>query len=173
MTVTRRLALIGVGAASAATLLGAGPALAHRLARTETELRIDADGRVSVIHVYHLQDVQSALYKAGLIAGPDLSSLRARAQLANYTQGRFRLYECDAPVNLSIIGAEIEGGHVYVYQEGQLFLPSNTVDRARLTLDASMLRDLLVGQSNSVNVIRNGETRTIEFSGDDGIKEIG
>lgn len=148
-----------------AALTVAAPAQTHRLARTETEIRITDDGAVSVIHVYHLQDAQSALFQAKLIDQPDLSSLRARAKLALYTQERFAIAAGDVTVPLEIIGAEIEGDSVYIYQEGQ-------IGDGTLTIDARMLRDLIKNQSNSVNIVRNDQTTTLEFLGDDGPKQV-
>jgi len=141
------------------------PAFAHRLARTETEVRIAPDGAVSVVHVYHLQDAQSALFQANMIDVPDLSSLRARAKLALYTQEHFGIAAGGVAAPLEIIGAEIEGDSVYVYQEGH-------IGDGALSIDARMLRDLLKTQSNSVNIIQDGKTTTLDFSGDDGPKQV-
>jgi hypothetical protein len=157
---SRRIVIGGIAALAVAV-----PASAHRLARTETEIRITPDGAVSVIHVYHLQDAQSALFQAGIIAKPDLSSLRARAKLALYTQDRFAIAANGIPATLDIIGAEIEGDSVYVYQDG-------VIGAGRLSIDARMLRDLLKAQSSSVNIIRDGKTLTLDFSGDDGPKQV-
>ncbi|MEM7730350.1 MAG: DUF6702 family protein [Pseudomonadota bacterium] len=159
--IDRRLVLAGCCAAAFAP-----KAFAHRAARTETELRIEADGTVGVIHVYHLQDAQDALYKAGLIDRPDLTPLRARARLALYTRRHFSLSEGGEPVDLDVIGAEIEGDNVYVYQEGRL-----TGDGA-LVVMANMLRELMHDQTNSVNVVRNGRTQTLDFRGEDGPKPV-
>lgn len=162
---TRRIVIGGIAALSFAV-----PTLAHRLARTETEIRIADDGAISVVHVYHLQDAQSALFQAKLIDQPDLSSLRARAKLALYTQERFAVAAGDGPVPLDIIGAEIEGDSVYIYQEGQI--QEDQIGDGTLTIDARMLRDLIKNQSNSVNILRYDQTMTLEFSGDDGSKQV-
>jgi len=157
---TRRVILGGIAATMAAA-----PSFAHRLARTETEVRISPDGTIAVIHVYHLQDAQSALFHAGLIDQPDLSSLRARAKLALYTERNFAVAAGDVSATLEIIGAEIEGDSVYIYQEGQ-------IGGGPLTVDARMLRDLIKTQSNSVNIVQGGQTITLDFSGDDGPKQV-
>lgn len=157
---TRRIVIGGIAALSVAV-----PAYGHRLARTETEIRIAPDGAVTVVHVYHLQDAQSALFQAGLIDQPDLSSLRARAKLALYTQQRFAIAANGVPTPLEIIGAEIEGDSVYIYQDGQ-------IGDGVLSIDARMLRDLIKTQSNSVNVVRDSQTLTLDFSGDDGPKQV-
>lgn len=152
--------LCGVGA-----FCWAGPAWAHRLARTESDVTISQKGDVSIVHVYHLQDAQSALFQAGLIDRPDLGSLRARAQLALYTEANFTLAVSGTPVALDLIGAEIQGDSAYVYQEGH-------ISDGALSIDARMLRSLLKGQSNSVNIVRDGQTVTLDFSGDDGPKPV-
>ena len=156
---TRRAVMAG------ATAFAAVPALAHRLARTETDVRIAEDGTVGVTHVYHLQDAQSALFEAGLIDAPDLGSLRAQARLALYTEEHFALLVDGRPSPLSIVGAEIEGDSVFVYQEG-------SVAPGPLSVKAGMLRDLLERQINSVNVVRGGRTVTLDFKGDDGVKAL-
>ena len=143
----------------------AGPALAHRLARSETEIRIADDGAVRVIHTLHLQDAQDALYRAGIIDAPDLGSLRNRARLALYTEERFALSVDGTAAPLELIGAEIEGDSVFVYQEGRL-------GPGALTVRNGVLRDLLARQINSVNVMRAGRTVTLEFRGDDGVKAV-
>jgi hypothetical protein len=157
---SRRIVLGGIAAFGAAV-----PALAHRLERTESEIRITPDGAISVIHVYHLQDAQSALFQAGIIAQPDLSPLRARAKLALYTQDHFTVAADGVPAKLDIIGAEIEGDKVYVYQDG-------VITDGALSVDARMLRDLIKAQSNSVNIVRGGKTLTLDFKGDDGPKQV-
>lgn len=157
---TRRFVIGGIAAITAAV-----PAYGHRLARTETDIRIAPDGAVTVVHVYHLQDAQSALFRAGLIDQPDLSSLRARAKLALYTQKQFDIAANGVSAPLEIISAEIEGDSVYVYQEGY-------IGEGALTIDARMLRDFIKRQSNSVNITRNGQTVTLDFTGDDGPKQV-
>ena len=128
-------------------------------------MTISSNDEVSIVHVYHLQDAQSALFKIGLIDRPDLGSLRARAQLALYTEASFTLAEGGVPIELEIIGAEIQGDSAYVYQQG-------LIGNGALSVDARMLRSLLKGQSNSVNIVRGGTTVTLDFSGDDGPKPV-
>lgn len=161
---TRRAVLAG-GLALMASPAIPVRAWAHRLARSETDVRIADDGAVRVTHVLHLQDAQDALYKAGLIERPDLGSLRARAKLALYTEERFALLVNGVEAPLELVGAEIEGDSVFVYQEGQ-------VGEGALLVRNSVLRDLMHGQINSVNVVRGGKTVTLEFRRDDGVKLI-
>ncbi|MGB6229304.1 MAG: DUF6702 family protein [Litorimonas sp.] len=159
---TRRVVL-----GSLAAVCVARPALAHRSKRTETEVRIEPDGTVGVTHVYHAQDAQDVLYATGILSRPDISTLRARAKLALYTADQFALMSGDVPVELSIVGAEIIGQNVYVYQSGTVSDAS-----APLAVSATMFREHVGDQTNSVNIVRNGETSTLDFRGDDGWKAV-
>ena len=151
----------------AALLALPGPALAHRVARTETELRIAPDGRISVIHAIHAQDAQDALFEAGLIKRPDIGTLENRARLALHVAERFLLFADEAPVPLELLGAELEGKTVYIYQEGEG--PADS----RYKLASFILSDLVPGMVNSVNVVRDGETRTLDFRQGESAKTIG
>lgn len=157
---TRRSATAGL-----LSIAFVSPAFAHRLARTESEVRISEGGTIGVIHVYHLKDAQTALFEAGLISSPDMDSLKARAILSLYTQDKFTLSFGDIPSKLAIIDAQIEGDSIYVYQEGQ-------AGEGPLTVDARMLRDLIPSQRNSVNIIRGGNIITVDFALDDGPKSV-
>ncbi|MEL6687087.1 MAG: DUF6702 family protein [Pseudomonadota bacterium] len=150
---------------AAGTFAYISPAFAHRLARTETEVRVQADGKIEVTHIYHVHDVQRAFFEAGLIDSPDLTPLEARARLALHTRDHFKLRSADGDITLDIIDAEIIGHHAYLYQEG---IASGPID----SVSATMLRDLISTQINSVNLIIDGETTTLDFSGTDGSKRI-
>ena len=154
------------GAMNIALLSTAAPVWAHRLARTETEVTFKDDGSVAVIHSYHVQDVQDALYAAQTIESPDMGSLRNRAKLALYTEQTFSLKIDDQAIPLEIVGAEVAGATVYVYQEAQ------NVPSGKVSIEATMLRELIKGQQNSVNVEIDGETQTLDFKGDDGMKSL-
>ena len=160
---TRRAAILG----GAALLALPGPVLAHRVARTETELRIADDGSVSVIHAIHAQDAQDAMFAAGLIERPDIGTLENRARLALHVAERFDISINEAPIALELLGAELEGKTVFVYQEGADAFPGE------LRVHAAMLRDLVPAIRNSVNVVMGGRTATVDFTGDDGAKCIG
>ena len=140
-------------------------AQAHRLARAETEVRVRPDGTVDVTHIYHVHDVQRAFFDAGLINSPDLAPLEARARLALHTQDHFKLESTEGDIQLDVIDAEIIGHHAYVYQEGRLTGSLKSVS-------ADMLRTLIPSQINSVNLIIDGRTTTLDFSGTDGSKPI-
>ncbi len=143
-------------------------ALAHKQKTTLSTVEWnEKDGMLYVIHRYHLHDAESALAARGIIHKPDLTSLRARAQLALYTQDKFSLFAAGKVVELQILGAETEGRTVYVYQEAKL-------DKApsELTVSASMLREIIPGQLNNVDVTLSENIRSVQFKDGDGPKKV-
>ena len=150
---------------SGAACFIAAPASAHRSKRSETVIRIGDEGALEITHVFHIQDAQDALFAAGIIDKPDIGSLKARAQLSLYTADRFGIQTGDQWARLNILDAEVRGSSIYVYQTGQL-------GHGALSVKADMLRDLIPGHRISVNVVENNITRTLEFSGDDGVKSL-
>jgi len=140
---------------------------AHRAARTETEVTLYDDGRIDVIHLMHTDDTKRALFDVGILDKPDLLGLKARAKVALYVESHFSIFANDTPVELEVIGAEIEGPNFYVYQQGHTDAPAKDI-----SLEASMMRELIHSQTNSVNIKHGGETYSLDFRGRDGRKHI-
>ncbi len=161
---TRRAALFSLALMSAAVVsLGAAKsAAAHDAPRVETEVTHHADGRLDVTHVLQLSAAQRLLHKNGVIASNDISGLRARAQVALYTSERFELIADKAVIPLEILGADIGGGHLYVYQTGQLAALPKTWSAKN-----AILRDLSPRFDNVINLPTKDGIRSIVFSGSD------
>jgi len=135
-------------------------ALAHDAARVETEVSHTAEGVVEVVHVLQLSAAQRLLFKAQVIEKNDMTGLRARAQAALYSSERFDLLADGKSIPLEIVGAEVEGGHLYVYQTGKLEALPETWSASN-----KILRDLSPRFDNHVNVPTQDGIRTIVFSG--------
>ncbi len=165
MTFTKRdfLAATAAGFCLSAAL----PASAHRAARTETEVTLYEDGRIDIIHLMHTDDTQRALYETGLLEKPDLLSLKARAKAALYVSEHFAIFANDKAIELELIGAEIEGHNYYIYQQGR-----TNASLEQLAIEASMLRELIDTQTNSVNIKANRQTYSLDFKNRDGRKTI-
>lgn len=143
-------------------------AFAHKQKTTLSTVEWNAsDGMLYVIHSYHLHDAETALAAKGIIKKPDLTSLRSRARLALYTQEKFSLFADGKDIELDILGAETEGRTVYVYQEARL-------DKApsELIISASMLREIIPGQLNNVDVTLREDIRSVQFKDGDGPKKV-
>jgi len=151
-TVLTAFCFVGISAAA--------PVAAHDAPRVETVVKLSAAGELDVTHTLQLSAAQRLLFKAGVIDKNDMTGLRARAQAALYASERFELNANGDPIELEILGAEIGGGHLYIYQTGNLAaLPDSWSARN------SILRDLSPRFDNVVNVPTTEGIRTIVFSG--------
>ena len=157
-----RRALLRLTALFAVSFAAATPALAHDAPRVETEVTLSPAGDLDVTHVLQLSAAQRLLFKAGVIGKNDLTGLRARAEAAIYSAERFELKADGEAIPLDILGAEVGGGHLYIYQTGALSdLPETWSARN------AILRDLSPRFDNVINVPTTGGIRTIVFSGSD------
>lgn len=159
---TRRGTFAALSLLATATVVFASPAAAHDAPRVETEVSHRADGQLEVVHVLQLSAAQRLLHKAGIIESNDISGLRARAQAAIYSSKRFDLFADDVLVPLEILGAEVGGGHLYIYQTGTLATLPKTWSARN-----AILRDLSPRFDNVINVPTANGTQSIVFSGTD------
>jgi len=154
---TRRSAFLGT---IALTIWAAMPVAAHDAPRVETEITQSENHTLEIVHVLQLSSAQRLLHKAGIIKTNDITGLQARARAAIYSADRFDLYADNKKLPLEILGAEIEGGHLYIYQTSSLqTLPKNWSARN------AILRDLSPRFDNIVNVPTADGVRTIVFGG--------
>lgn len=170
LTVGRRriLALAGAG-----LLLGAAPmARAHRAKAALTLVRFNrTSGVLEVEHTLHAHDAEMALNQIAKLSTPDLSQLDDRARLALYVEARFALTPPGGPsLALKLLGAELDGEEVRVYQEMPMTAPP-----AKLSVRNMILRDVFPVQINQVNFDLYGDPariRTLTFLGGDGEKDV-
>ncbi len=144
-------------------------ALAHRRKRAVSTIEWDTSKKLlQVTHELHLHDAEQGLNRLGKIANPDLSPLRARAQLALYVQEHFKISEQNGKnIPLEIIGAEVDSTYVYIYQEVELqHVPQ------KLQIKNSILQDIYIDQTNLVNVILGEDLNSLIFVAGDKAKQI-
>ncbi len=123
-------------------------------------------GNVEIIHRLHTHDAELGIITALGDRGLTLDKLDGRAQLALYVERRFVVAELmdddiGAPLAFELIGAELDGEFVLVYQEYEDELP------ARIAIRNEILRDVFPEQVNHVNIATTGSVRSLTFSGDD------
>jgi len=147
----------------AAVLLGllALPTLAHRAPGSLSTIEWNpATGRTEVVHRLHSHDAELGV---GEILGlPQLSvqSVTGRAHVALYVEERFLIETESGPLALELVGAELAGDYLLVYQEWPGRLP------AGIRLRDDLLRDAFPDQVNQVNIDDDGSVRTLVFAGD-------
>jgi len=142
---------------------------AHRQRRALTTIKWNERTHVlEITHALHLHDAEQALTRLGNLEAPDLTPLRARAQLALYTKKHFKLTDMDnTAIEATILGAEIESGYAYVFLEaGIKKKPSG------LIITDTILQDIFVDQVNVVNIDFGGDTKTATFLIGDKAKKL-
>lgn len=166
---SRRHILLG-GAGLITGTLFSSSAFAHRERFTLTQIIWSPDSAsLDITHSYHLHDAETALAEIGVLAKPDLLSLKAKARLALYTAENFSLRNAmdDSPIPLELIGAENEGRTSYVYQQAFLAAPPD-----KLWVDCRMFRGVVAEQINNVDVNYGNGVNSLLFRGDDPAKIV-
>ena len=150
-----------------AALCVAALAFAHRMPGSISTVKRGASGdTIEIIHRLHTHDAELGVAATLGKRNVSLETLVDRAQLALYVEERFLIAEyangkIGNRLALELIGAEVDGEFVLVYQEFAGELP------VEIAIRDSILRDVFPGQVNHVNVAIGGEVRSVTFSGDD------
>lgn len=162
--------MVGRWCASLAALLAglclAGNAWAHRLPESLTTVEYNpASGSVEIVHRLHRHDAEQVMIALIDQPGVSLADLAVQARLALYVESRFAIApwvdgEPGEPLTLNLVGAQLEGDHVLVFQDWPGRLPGNVAVRD------DILRDYFPDQFNKVNITTAGGVRTLEFRGD-------
>ncbi|MDH4047990.1 MAG: hypothetical protein OEW68_06305 [Gammaproteobacteria bacterium] len=144
-------------------------ATAHRAKSGLTTIEFNAtSGLLEIVHSLHWHDAELGL--AEVTGDPQLSlvALEARARLALYVEERFALADGKSgeKLPLVLVGAELSGDYVLIYQELDSALP------ALLAVRHDVLRDVIPEQVNQLNLLLGDAVQTLTFSGDDGWKTI-
>lgn len=122
-------------------------------------------GMIEVVHTIPLHDAEHALRQQGKSGADILGAAESRRAFARYAAERFSIAAGAREVELTLLGTEINGASLLVYQEG----PSPGVG-TELTIQAQVLTDVWLRQVNSVNVGRGTSPETLVFRGGDGSK---
>lgn len=153
----RRRAIIAVAALGLALT-----ASAHREPGSLTSIEWnETSGKTEIIHRLHSHDAELGI--GAILDRPDLSvlDLAGRAYIALYVEERFHIAGGDGELPLTLIGAELEGDHILVYQEYAGQLPG--IFRIR----DDILRDAYPTQINQVNIEDGNTTHSLLFADED------
>ena len=114
---------------------------------------------LEVVHRVHEHD--AALLVAQITDTPaDLTTLETQARFALYVASHFSLsINAIGTAELEVVGAELKGKHILVYQQLEL---SHPVDQ--LELGTNILMELYSDQIHLVNLDIPGIKRTLEFN---------
>lgn len=137
-------------------------ASAHREPGSLTTIEFNAEtGRTEIVHRLHSHDAELGI--GTILDRPGISTLdvEGRAYIALYVEERFHIAVSDGQLELELIGAELEGHHILVYQEYAGPLP------ASIRVRNDILRDAYPAQINQVNVQDGDSTYSLMFADGD------
>lgn len=138
-------------------------AFAHRMPGSLSTIKTNpASGTIEIIHRLHNHDAEQGIVTVLGDRSITLEQLVGRAHLALYVEERFIIAaivdgKIGAPLELELIGAELDGEYVLVYQELKGALP------AEIAVRNDILRDVFPEQVNQVNIATAGEVRSLTF----------
>ena len=121
---------------------------------------------VEIIHRLHRHDAEQAMIQVIAEPGVDLMEVAVQARLALYAEAHFQIARVvdgqpGQALGLELVGAELDGDYVLIYQEYPGHLPSEIAVRD------DILRDLFPEQVNRVNITTATGTKTLVFKADD------
>ena len=137
-------------------------AFAHRAPGSMTTIEWNpATERTEIIHRLHSHDAELGV--GAILDMSDLSvlDLEGRVYIALYVEERFRIADDDGDLRLALVGAELAGDHVLVFQEWSGRLP------AKFRVYDGILRDVYPTQINQVNIDDGGTVHSLAFADDD------
>jgi hypothetical protein len=146
-----------------AALLLAHPAAAHahqqKIAISTVEHN-PRSGMLEVVHRIILHDAEHALQALGQDAPDIINDLDSRRAFARYVAERFTLETGGGgPIALTLLGTEIEGRSLLVYQEGKSPGPG-----AELRVNSQIMTDVWFKQENRVNLGGGTVVETLVFT---------
>jgi len=143
------------------TILVAASVSAHQLKVSISSVTfVTRNSTVEVIHRFYSHDAEHALSSLTGHHVDILQDGQAQQVFGRYVSEHFQLSgEAGAELPLSLVGVELEGDFIWVYQEMPIPKPLN-----ELSVSNSVLLDVMPGQVNTVNVECAGELDTLVFS---------
>jgi len=154
--------------ACAATIFVAAFAFAHRMPGSLSTIKPNVNsGVIEVIHRLHIHDAELGMVVLTGERDLTLDQLAGRARLALHVEEQFSIApvvdgEIGSRLPLELIGAELDGEFVLVYQQYDGNLPAD------IAISDTILSDVFPGQINHVNVATGDEIRSLTFSEDAG-----
>ena len=144
-------------------LLLAVPAAAHQQKVTISSIAHNPrSGMLEVVHRVPLHDAEHALRSQGASAPDVVGDVESRRAFAQYVARRFSVKKGEKSIALTLLGSEIEGGRLLVYQEAPSPGPGSEV-----MVHAQILTEVWSRQENRVNIGTGTTVETLIFSSGD------
>lgn len=135
---------------------------AHREPGSLTTIKWnEAVGNTEIIHRLHAHDAEMGIGAVMNLPNLSVLDLEGRANIALYVEERFHIFGNDGSLALDLVGAELSGNYLLVYQDFAGRLP------AKIRIRDDILRDAYPAQINQVNIKDGQLTHSLIFADDD------
>lgn len=150
-------------------LLVCGPALAHQKKEAITRVIFnERTGSIEVIHRFLLHDAEHAVKQIFGGKADIIGSEKTQKDFSRYIMDRFKMADASGKeFTLQTVGYEVEGKHIWVYQETPI-----RADIKGLQIIHNALRDVWPKQVNLVNIERRKKIQSLLFAGKADILEV-
>ena len=154
-------------------IAGAGalwaPASAHQQKAAIIQILFnERSGSLEVAHRFYLHDGEEAVQE---LYGPEADIIKSedtRLRFALEVTREFALWDsADRPIDLELLGYEMEGGFFWIYQEAV-----GELDHDLLVVKHEALRRIWPEQINTVNIEGKGPLQTLMFDGHEPIQFV-
>lgn len=135
---------------------------AHREPGSLTTIKWnETSAKTEIVHRLHSHDAELGI--GAVLNNPRLSvlNLEGRAYISLYVEQRFHIAGHDGELDLDLIGAELAGDYILIYQEYAARLPD------KISVRDGILRDAYPAQINQVNIEDGKATHSLTFADDD------
>ena len=146
-----------------------GPALAHQKKEAITRVIFnERTGSIEVIHRFLLHDAEHAVKQIFGGKADIIGSRQTQKDFSEYIMDRFKMADAAGKeLTLQTVGYEVEGKHIWVYQETPI-----RKDLEGLQIIHDALRDIWPKQVNLVNIERKKKIQSLLFTGQTGILDV-
>lgn len=136
-------------------------AMAHRAPGSLTNIKWnETSKRTEFVHRLHVHDAEVGVSASLGMSGLSVGKIEDRAHIALYVEEHFQVRSGDRSLPLELVGAELSGDFILVYQEYPGRLPETVLIRDNI------LRDAFPRQVNQVNIEDSGAIHSLVYSED-------
>jgi len=137
--------------------------MAHRAPGSLTTIKWNEEsGRTEVIHRLHTHDAELGVGEFRDIPDLSVEDVEGRAHIALYVEKHFHIKSDEKALPLELVGAELSGNYILVYQEFPDRLPQS------ILIHDSILRETFPTQMNQVNIEDGDTVHSLVFTTDTG-----
>jgi len=114
--------------------------------------------RTEIIHRIHTHDAELGVAMVDNLPLLSVGNTEGMARIALYVENHFFLLNEEGSLKIELVGAELVGDYIFIYQESIQPLRTNTF------IKNEILREIYPLQINQVNIISSGNIRTLTFT---------